>query len=363
MRIFNIVGARPNFIKIAPILRALQHVSGFESVLVHTGQHYDRVMSDLLFEQLGIPEPDHSLNVGSGTHARQTAEVMIRLEELMLADRPDLVMVVGDVNSTLAGALTAAKLNVPVAHVEAGLRSYEISLPEEINRLLTDHLSRFLFVSEPSGMANLEKEGLRKDQQALLVGNVMIDSLQTCLPFIRSQNTTRDLGLDSGEFIVATLHRPSNVDSPEKLERVLSVLREASERGPIVFPAHPRTSANMDRFGLREEFEKIDGIQIITPLGYLEFLNLVDNSRCVLTDSGGLQQETTWLGVPCITLRENTECLICLTHGTNTLTGLSLEKIRAALDAAYSFRRSEYTAPEMWDGHAAERIVNALVQD
>ncbi len=363
MRVFNIVGARPNFIKIAPILRAMKDVSEFEAVLVHTGQHYDRVMSGLLFEQLDIPIPHHCLNVGSGTHARQTAEVMTRLEDLMLEDRPDLVLVVGDVNSTLAAALTGAKLGIRIAHVEAGLRSFDMSMPEEINRLLVDRISEFLFVSEPSGMENLQNEGLRENQHAVLVGNVMIDSLAACLPAIKATNAAARLGLSGKKYAAVTVHRPSNVDTEETLLQVLSVLEETCEVFHVVLPIHPRTRANLERFGLLSRIMALPRFHMTQPLGYFEFLNLVSHASCVLTDSGGLQEETTWLGIPCITLRENTERPITISEGTNVLTGLSINKIRRALQTAQAFDRAAYQPPKLWDGHAAERIVNALVQD
>ncbi len=362
MRIFNIVGARPNFIKIAPILRALQQVPGFEPFLIHTGQHYDRAMSHLFFEQLGIPEPDHSLNVGSGTHARQTAEIMIRLEKLMLEDRPDLVIVVGDVNSTLAAALTAAKLGIRIVHVEAGLRSFDMSMPEEINRLLVDRISEFLFVSEPSGMENLQNEGLRETQHAVLVGNVMIDSLAACLPAIEAKNAAARLGLSGKKYAAVTVHRPSNVDTEEALLQVLSVLEETCEVFHVVLPIHPRTRANLERFGLLSRIMALPRFHMTQPLGYFEFLNLVSHASCVLTDSGGLQEETTWLGIPCITLRENTERPITISEGTNVLTGLSIDKIRRALQTAQAFDRTDYEAPKLWDGKAARRIMQFLVE-
>jgi UDP-N-acetylglucosamine 2-epimerase (non-hydrolysing) len=344
-------------------MREFARHEAFDAKLVHTGQHYDRAMSDLIFEQLGLPEPDFYLGVQPGSHARQTAEMMVKIEELALNESPDLLVVVGDVNSTLAGGLTCAKLGIPVAHVEAGLRSFDMSMPEEINRLLVDRLAAYLFVSEPSGMKNLENEGLRGDQNAVLVGNVMIDSLVACLPAIKATQTVQKLGLSGKKYAVVTVHRPSNVDTEKSLLQVLAILKEVCDAFPAVFPVHPRTKASLERFGLTQQFEALPGFRMTEPLGYLEFLNLVSNASCVLTDSGGLQEETTWLGVPCITLRQNTERPISITHGTNALTGLSLKKVRNALQDAVRFDRTAYKPPELWDGKAAGRIAAEVLND
>ncbi|HQH50824.1 MAG TPA: UDP-N-acetylglucosamine 2-epimerase (non-hydrolyzing) [Candidatus Hydrogenedentes bacterium] len=361
MKILAVVGTRPNFVKMAPLMREFSRSTRISAKLVHTGQHYDRAMSELFFEQLNLPEPDCYLGVQPGSHARQTADIMTQFEELCVCDSPDLVLVVGDVNSTLATALTAGKLCIPIAHVEAGLRSFDMSMPEEINRLLVDRLARFLFVSEPAGMANLEREGLRREQKAFLVGNVMIDSLVACLPAIKAAEASRKLGLQDKGYAVMTVHRPSNVDSEEGLLRILEILEQVCKTFPVVFPVHPRTGANLRRLGLLERFGALQRVMMTEPLGYLEFLSIVSNAACVLTDSGGLQQETTWLGIPCITLRENTELPVTTTQGTNVLTGLSLEEVRAALRGTLSFDSAAYKPPELWDGHASERITEILL--
>jgi len=361
-KIYLVAGARPNFIKIAPILRALQNYKDkIDAQIIHTGQHYDYEMSQVFFEQLGIPEPDFYLDVGSGSHAFQTAQVMIRFEKLLIDDRPDLVVVLGDVNSTLAGALTAVKLHIPVAHIEAGLRSFDKSMPEEINRILTDHISDLLFTTEPVADANLAKEGI-ESEKIHLVGNVMIDALINILPVIENNDTTDRLGLNPQSFGVVTLHRPSNVDSENALRKVLAVLRNVISHGKIIFPAHPRTIKNIEKFNIRDEFESLENLEIIEPLGYIDFMNLVKKSKFVMTDSGGIQTETTWLGVPCITLRENTEHVITIENGTNHLTGLDLGKIQKAFDWIENFDKSKYKPPEIWDGKAAERIVMIILK-
>jgi UDP-N-acetylglucosamine 2-epimerase (non-hydrolysing) len=358
--IYLVGGARPNFPKIAPLWEALtKRAINLETKIVHTGQHYDYAMSQVFFDQLGLPRPHRFLDVGSGSHAYQTAQVMLRFEELAVEHRPDLVVVVGDVNSTLAVSLTSVKLGIPVAHVEAGLRSFDRSMPEEINRMVTDTVSTLLFATERSALDNLAGEGM-SSEGIHLVGNVMIDSLKRNLPRIREDRTVDRMGLRGRRFVLATIHRPTNVDTEESLFRVLAVLRRAATHGRVILPAHPRTVKNIEASGLRARFEAVEGLSIVEPLGYVEFLNLLTHAWCVLTDSGGIQEETTWLGIPCITLRANTERPITVEEGTNRITGLDLERVSAALDAAEAFDASKYSPPALWDGKAGQRICRII---
>jgi len=356
MNITIVAGARPNFMKIAPIMWEIGRRPGIRAVLVHTGQHYDERMSRLFFRELKTPPPDIARGVGSGSHSRQTAEVMTRFEPLLLERRPDAVVVVGDVNSTVACALTAAKLGIPVAHVEAGLRSFDRSMPEEINRVLTDALSEWLFATEPSAVGNLLREGVREDS-IFLVGNVMIDTLMACRELSRGSEILDRLGLGGGEYGVLTLHRPANVDDPAVLGGILSAIARIQRELPIVFPVHPRTRKMIpeDRFTL------VPGLIAVDPLGYLDFMRLLSEARVVLTDSGGIQEETTVLGVPCLTLRNNTERPITLEQGTNTLVGLDPERIVAAAERAIAGPRPGRRVPDLWDGRAAARILDILV--
>jgi UDP-N-acetylglucosamine 2-epimerase (non-hydrolysing) len=359
-RIYLVAGARPNFMKIAPLWHVLEaRQDRYEVAIVHTGQHYDYVMSEVFFKNLKLPEPHYFLDVGSGTHGYQTAEVLKRFEDLAMDRRPHLVVVVGDVNSTIAAALASVKLGILVAHVEAGLRSFDMAMPEEVNRILTDRISDLLFVSEPSGLANLAAEGIDKGK-IHLVGNLMIDSLKSSLEEIRARDTAEKMGLKGDRFGLVTLHRPSNVDAESSLRQVLAILREAASRGKLVFPAHPRTRKSIDKHGLKQEFAALDNVTIIEPVGYFDFANLMIHCSYVLTDSGGIQEETTWLGIPCITLRKNTERPLTVEQGTNRITGLDLAAVKAALDWARSFDASAYSAPELWDGHAAERVVKIV---
>jgi UDP-N-acetylglucosamine 2-epimerase (non-hydrolysing) len=355
MNLVAVVGARPNFMKIAPLLWEVGRRPGLEAYLVHTGQHYDERMSRLFFEELKIPRPDVDLGVGSAAHAAQTAEVMRRFEPVLLEQRPDAVVVVGDVNSTLAAALTAAKLGLPVAHVEAGLRSFDRSMPEEINRVLTDALSRWLFVSEPSGVANLRREGVA-DDRIFLVGNVMIDTLLACRALSRRSAILRELDLEGRPYAVLTLHRPAAVDDPAVLGGILQAVGRLQRELPIVFPVHPRTRRALQGHDLGG----LPGLRRVEPLGYLDCTRLVADARLVLTDSGGLQEETTVLGVPCLTLRENTERPITLEQGTNTLVGLDPERIIAAGLGALAEPPRARAAPALWDGQAAGRILDLL---
>lgn len=363
-----VVGARPNFMKMAPILRAFSaHHPALPTLLVHTGQHYDRDMNDRLFVDLRLPHPDINLEVGSATHAVQTAEVMRRFEPVVDAQRPSCVLVVGDVNSTLACTLVSAKKEVPVVHVEAGLRSYDRAMPEEINRVLTDQIADRLYTTERSAQANLAREGIA-EERVCFVGNVMIDSLLSNREFAHSPTKTLQMaGVDPAVlddprgYGVVTLHRPSNVDRAEQLAPLLSVLREVSEQLPLVFALHPRTRANIDRFGLGEILAS-PRIVLLPPQGYLEMLGLLAGAKLVLSDSGGLQEETTALGVPCLTIRENTERPITVEQGTNTLVGCDPQAIRKGVAEILSGTGKTGRVPELWDGRAAERIAADLSQ-
>ncbi len=359
VRIINVCGARPNFMKIAPLMRAYQAYPDIQPLLVHTGQHYDANMSELFFRQLGIPEPDINLEVGSGSHAVQTAEIMRRFEPVLEEHRPDWVVVVGDVNSTIACGLVATKLGVGLAHVEAGLRSFDRTMPEEINRLLTDAISDLLFVSEPSGIENLRREGVSQEK-IHFVGNVMIDTLQANLARSEQSRILEELGLAPGGYNVLTLHRPSNVDGLTSLGRIVDALDVIQRDLPTVFPIHPRTLANLTRLGLGERLRGLPGLRMVEPLGYLDFLRLMAGAAVVLTDSGGIQEETTILGVWCLTLRENTERPVTLTRGTNTLVGADPERIVSAYRRCRSAPPSARSVPEKWDGKAAERIAAVL---
>jgi UDP-N-acetylglucosamine 2-epimerase (non-hydrolysing) len=363
MRTLVVAGARPNFVKVAPILAALR-AAGHEAVLVHTGQHYDARMSDAFFVDLGIPEPDHHLGVGSGTHAQQTARVMEAFEPVLNTVRPDWVVVVGDVNSTLACALVTSKLRTSlgcrIAHVEAGLRSNDWRMPEEVNRVLTDRLSDLLLTPSHDALPNLLAEGIAADR-VVFVGNVMIDTLFAQLPAARERAVGRRFGLEPGGYVAATLHRPSNVDDPEALRAVLQALARVAAERPVVLPLHPRTRQNAEAFGLHAE---LAALHVLEPLGYTDMLSLTDGAVAVLTDSGGLQEETTALGIPCVTLREQTERPVTVTEGTNRMAPwpLTADGVFAAYrDAIARGRVTPGTCcPEGWDGRTAERIVSAL---
>ncbi|HEY2252214.1 MAG TPA: UDP-N-acetylglucosamine 2-epimerase (non-hydrolyzing) [Planctomycetaceae bacterium] len=359
MNLTIVAGARPNFMKVAPVIRALRNID-IEPRLIHTGQHYDECMSATFFQELHIPEPDASLGVGSGDALWQTAELMHRIGLELREHRPDAVVVVGDVNSTVAAALAASKLEIPVAHVEAGLRSFDRDMPEELNRLVTDALSTFLFTSEPSADENLARENVSPDR-IFAVGNVMIDTLFSRLSCARALCPAARLGLTDREYIVVTLHRQSNVDDPERLESILKALSAIADHLPIVFPVHPRTRMRLREFGF--DCDSISsGIMAVEPQGYLSMLGLVDAARLVMTDSGGVQEETTALRVPCLTLRENTERPITVEIGSNTIVGWRTHDIvAAALDALEGPERIG-RVPKNWDGHAAERIAAALSQ-
>jgi len=352
VHVFHIVGARPNFMKVAPVMNALKTRKHVVQTLVHTGQHYDANMSDVFFEQLGIAAPDVNLAVGSGTHARQTAEIMTRFEPVLLDREPDIALVYGDVNSTVATALVCAKLGVRVGHVEAGLRSFDRTMPEEINRLVTDQLADMLFTPSEDGDFNLQKEGIPAER-IFRVGNVMIDSLVKLLPAAQRQNQNSLLE----HYALVTLHRPANVDDGAVLKRILQSLLEVSQDLSVIFPAHPRTRKRIADFGLHA-----DQLQILDPLSYLEFLGMQSRATVVITDSGGVQEETTYLGVPCLTLRENTERPVTVSLGTNVLVGRDPDKLRSELSRVLAGQAKKGTIPPLWDGHAGERIA-ALVAD
>lgn len=359
LKIMNIVGARPNLPKIAPLMREMTRHPEIDPILVHTGQHYDDKLNDIFFRQMGIPAPEVNLEVGSGSHAVQTAEILKRVEPVLIDQQPDVVLVVGDVNSTIAVSLAAVKLGIRVAHVEAGLRSFDRSMPEEINRVLTDALADYLFVTEEDGVENLLREG-RPRQSIFLVGNVMIDSLHCFLPLAKQSFIGEELDLASDsrwrDFAVLTLHRPSNVDSIDKLKEILTAVDSIATGLPVIFPVHPRTQQRLLDGGIVQ----YPNLRLIEPVGYVDFLCLLSRAVLVLTDSGGIQEETTALGVPCLTLRENTERPITLTQGTNVLVGTDPERIIFAARDCLSSKRKVCRVPALWDGHAAERIVHIL---
>jgi UDP-N-acetylglucosamine 2-epimerase (non-hydrolysing) len=363
-----IVGARPNFMKMAPIIRALESDpfrDRTRCTLIHTGQHYDASLSDVFFAELGMRHPDISLEVGSGSHGAQTAKVLERIETVLASGpkgggRFDFVVVVGDVNSTMAAAIAAAKLGIKIAHVEAGLRSFDRTMPEEINRLVTDSIADLLLVSEPDGVRNLQHEG-HPAERIVLVGNVMIDTLLYMLDQAKALPTLKELQLEPHRYGVVTLHRPSNVDEEAVLAALVEVLVEVARDLPLVFPVHPRTEQTLSKFGLRDRLAETPSIQMLPPLGYLPFLSLTSQAQVIVTDSGGLQEESTALGIPCLTMRDNTERPITVELGTSTLVGNDSDKLRRSL---YEVLEGTYKAgacPELWDGRAAERIATALV--
>jgi len=359
IRLLAVAGARPNFMKIAPLMKELlRRADRFEPILVHTGQHYDQAMSESFFRDLAIPEPDVNLGIGSGTHGEQTAQVLVAIEKILLERRPDVVLVVGDVNSTIAATLAAVKLHIPVAHVEAGLRSWDRAMPEEINRVLTDAVSDWLFTTEPSAEANLLREGVASER-IHFVGNVMIDTLLAHREHARGLDTLDRLGLEPRGYAVLTLHRPSNVDSADQLRRLFGVLSRLGERLPVVFPVHPRTRNAIEN---NLKGERIH-LRMTEPLGYLEFLRLLMDARMVLTDSGGIQEETTALGIPCLTLRDSTERPVTVSEGTNTIVGTDPGAIEIAIEKQLARPRAESRRPALWDGRAAVRIVEILERD
>lgn len=361
MKILNIVGARPNFMKIAPIQRAMGKFSQLQPVLVHTGQHYDEKMSKLFFEDLELPQPDVYLGVGSGTHAQQTARIMLEFEKVVEEQKPDLVLVVGDVNSTMACSLVATKMGIKIGHVEAGLRSFDRTMPEEINRLVTDTLADYLFVTEKSGLENLKREGIA-DNKVFFTGNVMIDSLVYFMKKAERSDILTRMNLDSDAYALITLHRPSNVDVKENFEKLLDAFAVIEKELKIVFPIHPRSLKMLHSFGLDKRIGSMKGFILCDPIGYLDFMKLMRNARLLLTDSGGIQEETTYLGIPCLTMRENTERPVTIEVGTNILVGSDTKRIINESLKIIQNKPKSGRIPELWDGHAAQRIVKIIVE-
>ncbi len=359
LKISLVVGARPNFMKAAPLMAELKKYPAlFAPQLIHSGQHYDEKLSRLFFDELKMPQPDTYLGVGSASHAVQTSRIMTALEEVWLKNPCDLVVVFGDVNSTMAASIVAAKLCIKIAHVEAGLRSFDNTMPEEINRIVTDRLSDYLFISEPSGIVNLKSEGV-PEEKLKFVGNIMIDTLVAHLEVARKSGILEQFGLKPQNYIAMTMHRPANVDNPELLGTLIEIFNEIGRECPIIFPCHPRTQKNMAAFGLIDKIDK-KALRLTEPLGYLDFLKLQSEARLVMTDSGGIQEETTYLNIPCITMRENTERPVTVEVGSNIITGVDPHIIR---DAAFKSLRGETKkgrVPDLWDGHTAERIVDYL---
>ncbi|QRK12794.1 UDP-N-acetylglucosamine 2-epimerase (non-hydrolyzing) [Archangium violaceum] len=360
-KVLHIVGARPNFMKVAPIHRAISERGSLTQTLVHTGQHYDVKMSDVFFTDLGMPAPDIHLGIGSGSHAEQTAKVMIELEKVFAREKPDLVSVVGDVNSTLAAALVVSKMGIPISHVEAGLRSFDRTMPEEINRVLTDRISDLLLTPSADADANLIREGL-EPARIRLVGNVMIDSLLAAREKALRLPTLSELGLEPRGYAVCTLHRASNVDDAKVFSGLLSALGHVASRLPVVFPVHPRTRKRISELGLAPTLERTPGLRLVDPMGYLEFLALTSQARLAFTDSGGLQEETTVLGIPCLTVRENTERPITVDIGTNVVVGTDPVRIQQTADRILDGHGKKGRIPDLWDGRSGERIAQVYEQ-
>ncbi|MEM9664684.1 MAG: UDP-N-acetylglucosamine 2-epimerase (non-hydrolyzing) [Bacteroidota bacterium] len=359
MKVLSVVGARPNFMKIAPVHQALLEVGGINSRIVHTGQHYDEKMSDIFFRQLGLPEPHVYLDVHSGSHAEQTGRVMMAFERVVWAEEPDLIIVVGDVNSTLACGLVAAKLHVPLAHVEAGLRSHDRRMPEEINRMVTDRISDHLFVTEQSGIQHLKAEGV-PDERVHFVGNVMIDTLLRFRDQAARSDLRNQYSLCQGSYVLVTMHRPSNVDIPEHLEAVVKALELVAQDHPVVFPVHPRTRKYLAQGGGLGRLERHQSIFLMEPVGYVEFVHLMEGAGLVMTDSGGVQEETTVLGVPCLTVRPHTERPVTVDHGTNELIERDPQAIHARVRERMTAPRSNPVMPPLWDGRASHRIARIV---
>ncbi len=353
-KVISVVGARPNFMKIAPIHRAFQkYKDSIHHLICHTGQHYDEKMSKVFFEDLELPKPDFYLGVGSGSHAEQTANVMIKFEKILLEEKPDMILVVGDVNSTIACSLTASKLHIKIVHVEAGLRSGDREMPEEINRVLTDAISDLLFVTEKSGIENLKNEGI-SNGKVFFTGNVMIDSLAYFKPKIVNSDFLKKFELEPKNYVLVTLHRPSNVDVKDQLIKLIDVLNTLAEKRKVLFPIHPRTQKNLTDFGLIKKISK--NLILTEPIGYLDFLTLTSNAELIVTDSGGIQEESTYLGIQCITLRTSTERPITVEVGTNQLLGNDLEKAKKVALEILDGNLKKGNIPDLWDGKAAERI-------
>ena len=362
IKIICVCGARPNFMKIAPIMRAFKANGNFETLLVHTGQHYDKNMSNLFFDELNIPEPDINLEVGSSSHATQTAEIMKRFEPIIYDFKPDYVLVVGDVNSTIACGLVAVKMGIKLIHVEAGLRSFDWNMPEEINRILTDRISDILFVTEQSALNNLAKEGIDSDK-VHFVGNVMIDTLMANRQKAQKSSILERLGLGDADYAVITLHRPSNVDDPERFTEIIAAFEAIDKEMKLIFPIHPRTRNNLKGTDLDKRIQAIENLLLLEPIGYLDFLCLMSNASLVFTDSGGIQEETTILGVPCITLRKSTERPVTITEGTNRLCAITTEGIlKSYRQIREQGEECRHSIPKLWDGKAAERIAKIIAE-
>ncbi|UZE93499.1 MAG: UDP-N-acetylglucosamine 2-epimerase (non-hydrolyzing) [Candidatus Nealsonbacteria bacterium] len=360
IKLLLLVGARPNFIKAAPLIREVKKHRQIELVMVHSGQHYDFEMSKIFFDELKISKPNYNLKVGSGSHAYQTAETMKRLEPILLKEKPNLVIVVGDVNSTLAAALTATKTNIPVTHIEAGLRSFDMAMPEEVNRRLTDHMSSFLFVTEPSGIKNLVKEGISKNK-IFFVGNIMIDTLLDMKSKAQKIKILEALKLKKKAYGVLTLHRPENVADEKVFKDLLAVIEEIQRKIKIIWPIHPRVKRHLKEFNFLKKIKKMKNLLLIKPLGYLEMLTLNKEAKFVLTDSGGIQEETTVLNIPCLTLRKNTERPVTVQKGTNVIVGNDRNKIIKELSIILKGKYKKRKVIKFWDGHTAERIVKILI--
>lgn len=358
--IIIVVGARPNFMKMAPLYDYLKS-KNLPLILMHTGQHYDKNMSNVFFDELGMPKPDIYLGVGSGSHAKQTAQIMVDFEEICEENKPSMVVVAGDVNSTIACALVSSKMNIPVAHVEAGLRSFDMGMPEEINRILTDRISNLLFTPSLDANQNLMNEGVNENS-IKLVGNIMIDSLLNNMEISKKSRIHNELNIVKGEYATITLHRPSNVDFEGVFSGIIEAFEIIGKEIPIIFPAHPRTSNMITKFGFEDRVNQIPNFQMIKPQGYLDFLALIKHSKAVLTDSGGLQEETTALGIPCITIRENTERPITVTEGTNTIVGSKTKNIVKEWDNISKNKGKKGNVPELWDGKTAERIGRCIIE-
>lgn len=358
IKIISVVGARPNFIKIAPLYREFKkHKDKVQHLICHTGQHFDKKMSDIFFNELKLPVPDFYLGVGGGSHTEQTAKIMLSFEKIVIEEKPDLIIVVGDVNSTLACSLVAKKLSIPVAHVESGLRSFDREMPEEINRILTDVIADYLFVSEKSGLINLQKEGIAKEK-VFFVGNIMIDSLVHFLEQAEKSDIMKKLKVENNDYILVTFHRPRNVDTEIYLDKLVKFLNNIANMKKVVFPIHPRTKKNMKKYG----FSFNDNVISTEPVGYIDFLTLMKNAFLVVTDSGGIQEETTYLGVQCITVRDNTERPSTVEIGTNQLIGTDLDRVEIAVNEILNGKVKKGNIPELWDGKTAGRIVDILIR-